>query len=169
MTQEMRQALVEQIEKAFADVPYPGDNNIANSYHGTVFCHDCAELARSFQGEDWRTVSLEKLIKYRDSIPSFKPEAFRFFLPAYMIATVLHFETVDVSSNNTLHELIPPTTREDQVNFGDLLTASVRNLSKQQRVAVRDFVKFYAFLNPWTRRFTHGYSKAVKFWERTSK
>jgi hypothetical protein len=81
---EPKETLAELIERAFADVPYPGDDGIAHNQH----YGDGEEVAAAFKGQHWRTVPVEVLGRQAESGSFFTPEACRFFLPAYMLAEI---------------------------------------------------------------------------------
>lgn len=73
------------IETAFAEVPYPGNDHIAtNPNH----CDECREADDFFRGGHWRELaqSGERLWFAWDGLPLLSPSAWRFFLPAYMLA-----------------------------------------------------------------------------------
>lgn len=72
------------IEKAFCDVNYPGDENLVNSSYGEE-----PELVKQhFRGKkDWRIINAEEL-DLDGALSFFSDEAFRFFLPAFLIADI---------------------------------------------------------------------------------
>jgi hypothetical protein len=81
--------LLREIEAAFADVEYPGDDALVDGSYG----EDPAAITAELRGEtDWRRLSSERL----DRVPGgrgtalafFSDAAFRFYLPAYMTADV---------------------------------------------------------------------------------
>jgi hypothetical protein len=81
--------LIKRIEQAFADVTYPGDENLTDSTYGD----EPSALAKEFRGEDdWRQLDAEFLDQAPDGWASalsfFSKNALRFYLPAYMIADI---------------------------------------------------------------------------------
>lgn len=81
--------LIRKIEDAFVDVEYPGDNNLANSHYGD----EPAALRMEFSGkDDWRCLESAFLdrapARLACSLAFFSAEAFRFYLPAYLIADI---------------------------------------------------------------------------------
>lgn len=79
--------LIEQIHLAFAKVEYPGDTNLRNSNEG----EEPFLLEKEFQGkDDWRALSAKFIDQAPDGFASalsfFSAEAFRFYLPAYLLA-----------------------------------------------------------------------------------
>jgi rubrerythrin len=85
--------LKETIKKAFADVPYPGDNNITRCpYH----CAECRRVAEFFKGKDWNGQPAEELRGNHVALSLFTPEAFHYFLPGYMLVSLDTYEKGDV-------------------------------------------------------------------------
>ena len=82
--------LISRIEQAFADVSYPGDDDLTDSTYG----EEPAALVIEFRGKtNWRELDPEFLDQAPDGWASalsfFSANALRFYLPAYMIADVL--------------------------------------------------------------------------------
>lgn len=76
-----------QIEKAFADGAYPGDWCLTNSREGI----EPGLLEEEFKGKtDWRTLDPSFIDQAPDgfgtALSFFSDEAFRFYLPAYLLA-----------------------------------------------------------------------------------
>lgn len=72
------------------------------------------------------------VLAHKDALPLFKPAAFRYYLPAYMIACVDHRDHVDVALDGTIFNLTPPTARRGwQWDFfqvrAELFTATERD------------------------------------------
>jgi hypothetical protein len=78
----IKAALVREIREAFAETPYPGDNNLSGSKQGD----EPAECALEFRGVNWKTVHPRLLASNYTSLSFLTAEGFRYFLPAYMIA-----------------------------------------------------------------------------------
>lgn len=84
-----KQALIDQITNSFVKTEYPGDWCLSGSNEGS----EPFETAQAFKGKRERYSIESKLL---DSAPKglssalsfFSDEAFRFFLPAYMIADI---------------------------------------------------------------------------------
>ena len=74
----------QSIESAFADVPYPGDDRIADHKD----CPECDDLREHFRGATWRGHTVAELQQYQSALPLFTPQAFQYFLPAYMLVSL---------------------------------------------------------------------------------
>ena len=79
--------LKKQIKNSFADVPYPGDTNLRNSSEGD----EPFLLEEQFAGqEDWSALPADFIDQapggFASALSFFSKEAFRFYLPAYLLA-----------------------------------------------------------------------------------
>ena len=86
-------SLKQTIEAAFADVPYPGDHNITRCPYN---CSECRRIAAYFKGKPGKGCTTEELKDYHVALSLFTPEAFHFFLPAFMLASMDVYEKGDV-------------------------------------------------------------------------
>lgn len=79
----MSAEIIDQIHIAFATSAYPGDDNlVANPYD-----EERQFVARHFKGKaDWRTLDAKFLNAAPDALALFADDAFRFYLPAFLIA-----------------------------------------------------------------------------------
>ncbi len=144
MTEQMRETVAQKIEAAFSDTPYPGEGNI---------CHDPYQgVQEDFWGKHWKDLSLDLIIRHRDKIPSLTPEAFRFYLPAFMNAVLFHYDEVDTLPINVMTSLTPPT-QESQGRWpmNNLMHGFLRNVegfSVQEKIAILAFLESYSQLVP---------------------
>jgi hypothetical protein len=81
----------ELIRKAFADISYPGDDDIA---HHTD-CLECDEIRAYFRGKSWDEIKFPELREYQ-ALALLAPAAFRYFLPGYMLATLSDWNEADM-------------------------------------------------------------------------
>jgi hypothetical protein len=85
--------LKQVIEQAFVGVPQPADDNITRCpYH----CSECQRIAGLFKGKTSGSFSVEELRTVHVALSLFTPEAFHYFLPAFMLASVDSYEKGDV-------------------------------------------------------------------------
>jgi hypothetical protein len=98
----LQESMAQQIKQAFADTPYPGDDQIVKPES------DNQELMRAFRGRDWRALPVATLGYYYVDLPHLTPEAFRYYLPAFMIAVLLHYQNVGTLPVSLMHSLTPP-------------------------------------------------------------
>src|SRR5437879_13330744 len=78
-------SLKQAIEEAFAGVPYPGDDNITRCPYN---CPECREMGDYFKGRTWTGHAVKDLRERHTALLLFTPEAFQYFLPAFMFAAI---------------------------------------------------------------------------------
>src|SRR5271154_3680818 len=86
-------SLKSAIEEAFADVPYPGDENITRCPYR---CSECTRVALYFKGKGQSGHAETDLRANHVALSLFTPEAFHFFLPAFMVMSLGSFEKGDI-------------------------------------------------------------------------
>src|SRR5215203_4936125 len=114
MAEELRQRVAKQIEEAFADTPYPGDDNI-----GWGCGSEGDYLEKAFQGKLWKELSLELILEHRDQLPCTTPEGFRYYLPAWMLTVLFHYEVkrVDILYESLISNLAPRQGADMRAHF----------------------------------------------------
>lgn len=102
--------LGEETRKSFQGAAYPADDNLRNSSEGT----EPFVLEEEFKGKDaWQELTPEFLDRapggFSSALSFFSPEAFRFYLPAYLPADLSQeLKSTDVTYYLT-HGLTDPT------------------------------------------------------------
>ena len=71
------------IEEAFANVEPPDPENVIQ--HD---CPECRAVRRVFRHEQWRSIKPNKVDWGHDKLSLFTPQAFQYFLPAFMLYSV---------------------------------------------------------------------------------
>lgn len=129
-----------KIANAFAEAPYPGDGNLVSGHDP-----ECREIARAFAGKRWSEVGAEMVGAYSQALPLFTPEAFRYYLGAYMMAAIDASE--EAAKDFVVFNLIPPRrttgwradffrTRAGQFNVAERQAiGSFLELMKERRLA----------------------------------
>ena len=83
-----------EIEEAFADVPYPGDDNI-----GKAGYFEGVEVAEHFKGIKWQDYkdnpSQFLTMRLNGDLSFMTHEAFRYYLPLYMIQALIDRKNAD--------------------------------------------------------------------------
>ena len=103
------------IDRAWATAQAPSGDNLAGR---DVCCGEYTYVAEFFRGKHWRDVDLRSLRgEYpgpHDACLSFmSAEAFRFFLPAYMVIAVEEQQTSDAATDTAIFALAPPRYRPE--------------------------------------------------------
>src|SRR5437870_1160801 len=107
MTLNQDQSRLRQlIERAFAPVPYPGDEDLIDSH-----CPECEDFARHFRGKQWNDFKDDPLvllaIDYQEAFAFFTPRAFRYYLPLGMLVVVDFYEKADLLPQTLVLHLSP--------------------------------------------------------------
>ncbi len=83
-------ALIDEIRRAFADVPYPGDDDIIATPAHVAACDECGGLRDALAGRTW-----PELIDDAGSsghvghaMSFFSPAGWQYYLPAYLIQSI---------------------------------------------------------------------------------
>ncbi len=83
--------VVRSIEDAWRGVPYPGDDKI---FHPDSY--DDEDITNYFRGTSWRGHDTVKLRVHSSAFTFFAPEAFHYWLPAFLIAAIENPAEADV-------------------------------------------------------------------------
>lgn len=83
--------LIAKIKNAWRELPYPGDENIF-----TPHSYDDEGITEYFSGTTWEDHSVEELRAHCAAFTFFTPIAYRYWLPAFLMAWVLDPEELDV-------------------------------------------------------------------------
>jgi len=127
----------ETIEGAFERVDYPGDLNIIH-----CSCPICHHVCDYFHGTKWKSHTLESLRKQQLALSLFTPEAFRYFLPAYMTRTLDAWQDTCLIPFLITKQFLPPRSDENpqrQEHHAKL----VGGFSAAQRAAIVAYLREY--------------------------
>jgi hypothetical protein len=151
---------VRKIKKAFSDLDHPDNDNIV--YDNNSDYDELVETAQAFTGKHWNEITLETLLENYERIPFLSDIASRFYLPAFMIATLLHFEEVGFLSWNTINFLTP---YEDGI---EKLKRIKSFCDAEQKAAIREFCQAFAETDPDFFKYTSENGKLdilLAFWQ----
>lgn len=146
--------LKEKITEAFRHVPYPGDDHLITNQ--SPFWHEQQELGQMLRGRPWTSLRLVDV--HNTSATMLTPEAFHYYIPAYMLAVIDDYEDADVLPEYTFGWLDPVDTKihptdEWFARFFSLLGA-------EQRAAIGEYMRFLRM------KFDDGYGGLDKVAER---
>jgi hypothetical protein len=146
MTRE--ESLKRQIESAFTDTKYPGDNNIV-PYN--IDCYsEYSEVKDAFLGKDWRESSPDLILDNSyHGFNFFTKEARCFYLPAYMNASLtfyakdLYGEAATIAESIVFTFSLPGASkiRHNPNAVNDFLDF-VKNFSASQGEAILGFFEY---------------------------
>lgn len=83
-------ALLHEIRAAFAQTPYPGDDQLSGSEQGD----EPAENAMELRGIPWLTAHPILLARCHTALSFLSTDGFRYYLPAFLSADLLAFDSV---------------------------------------------------------------------------
>jgi len=124
--------LKEKIAAAFADVPPPADENIT---HCPYQCFECTAVAGFFKGKRWQDISMADARHYHGALNVFTPEAFQYFVPAFMGASIEAYDK---------HDIIPDSIRyhlEFALEHREYFHVRMSKFSGTQRRIITDFLR----------------------------
>jgi signal transduction histidine kinase len=102
--------LIAKIEAAFAARPYPGDDQlVADATDG-----ESAEIAEAFRGLHWSEPSPEMLEYHYSALTFFTAAAWRYYVPAFMLAFIEHPGENIMDVTWLRYGLLPPVVRVEQ-------------------------------------------------------
>lgn len=135
VSQEQLENLKQKIIKAFEGVPFP--QGIIALHE----CEECREVRKTFANKNWKTIEPEILEENFGIIPLFSPEAFHFFLPAFLIYSLEHFSDNDTTCEYTIYAVTP--SKETAVkNAIDYWRRKFENFSPEQLNCIYTFLDF---------------------------
>jgi hypothetical protein len=126
--------VIAQIEAAFADTPAPGDGYDDIS---AVKYYD-EGIVDYFRGTTWRGHQVQDLRFHECALSYFTDKAFRYWLPAFMIAELKHPVEADVIGEGIAFHL----TERDSAD------ARLRQFSQDELEAIAAFLEECAGRNP---------------------
>jgi hypothetical protein len=143
---ETLEQVTAQIEAAFAETPYPGDENVA------AYARYGRSIAETLRGKHWSEVELEDLYKHRWEIFLLTPETFRFYLPIFMLAALYHYEEMDSLAHNVIFSLTPQ--REEHISnylngqYNDYFSRRAAAFNRGEKEAILTFLQAFDRLHP---------------------
>ena len=137
------------IRRAFAEVPRPAPDAIATRTSAFLKYEDEEGrlVERFFAGRDWRDMTFQVIWDGCESpgdaaLTFMAPEAFRYFLPAYILIALEEYDISDVTAETAILGLIP-----DRLNFtgnaddpGSWFGRNVGGFTDEQRRAIAGFL-----------------------------
>jgi len=147
--------LIVAIRKAFQSVPYPGDDGIVSSSLDE-------DVAASFRGRSWEALPLRAIFWERGDIFVLTPEAFAYYLPAFMLACLDHYDEMDTLPDSLSHLLTVPEERPESATSRASASESpitpkewrkyhlgyALALNEEQSAVVKRFLEYLRDLDP---------------------
>lgn len=123
--------LVARIEAAFPDVPYSNpDLACSHDYDESL------ELDKELRSKNWTQFTPTECRYMQEGIALFSAEAFAYFLPAYMRASIIDAEEADVVTDYVAWKYLPPDAKSSA--FRDL-----RFLTQDQQWVLLNWLEWW--------------------------
>lgn len=126
---QTKRLLREQIAHAFADVPYPGDDNIGYSHED----YESESITQWLRGRHWSELRLDSLLEHNGSLLFMTDEAYRYYLPAYLLACL------EDAPDMVYEDLLATLTPVDEYPLMRNFLARVQGLTDVQKEAIKAF------------------------------
>ncbi len=166
----LREKVAQEIIKAFAAAPYPGDDGIVKPDS------DGLDLVRALQGKTWDDLDIGTIATCHIDMPLLTAEAFRYYLPAFMMALIFQYQHAGTLPMSLMHNLTPPdagllekyienpTDTSKNKRVGDFLNR-VSAFSPKEKAAIRLFLETYDKWCPRLRGEQRLLQRAMDFWK----
>jgi hypothetical protein len=141
--------LREAIRAAFAGTPYPGDDHLTVYLPGG---REYDETLKLLRGKTWMECPVTEFIHGDTPIPDLAPEAFHYYMPAFLLASIdPHHESCSDVAESLIFFLSPANAKnasgefqyDDTENFGRRMSLFTR----EQRSVVINVLEEYVALN----------------------
>jgi hypothetical protein len=146
------ETLCSHIQESFGSMPYPGDEQIVTGENS-----EDQKILRLLKGLHWRDVPLETLDHLRSDLTFMSPEAFRFYLPAFMIYSIVDFDRADVAVDRVIANLTllfasdiwskPSHAEEDERWWRNWFFERVSGFDVLQAKVIREFLEYMRDVN----------------------
>ncbi len=131
-----------ELEVAFANRPYPGDDFIADTAEGDP-SYEGNDAAEFFKGMDWKDFSWSEDWAYPDFFAFLTPKGLAYYMPGFLKASLLDFDQAFEVTQTVCFALTPIETWEQpelvKMRSDDLLQHQKNKLdefSQQERIAI---------------------------------
>jgi hypothetical protein len=140
--------LRDKIVEAFASVARPGRDEITGHK-----CEECDELMNTFSSLEANAVPPQIVDSTFDQLPLFTPEAYRYFLPAYLLKCLDDFDPDNSVCEFVIYSLTPQAANETDKLWIDKMHGP---FDRKQKDAVAAFLELVLA----SEKFKHFHSEA---------
>lgn len=127
-----RKAILDLIETAFGDLSVPDPGPVGDS----CYPDENEERSAFFRGRHWNEIPPDEIPQEGSLLYHLTPEAFRFYLPAFMKAVVFNYERLDTLPEDLVSAL---THKGDERAYA---LRAFRLFTPGQKAAVRRFLEY---------------------------
>lgn len=123
------------IVEAFLAIPHPGRDKITEHQ-----CEECDQLRDTFAPLRWESALPEIIDSNFGQLPLFTPEAYRYYLPAYLLRSLDNFDPLDNVCEYVIYSLTPDCSEDFTFRW---YSERVKLFSHSQKAAVAAFLEFF--------------------------
>lgn len=98
--------LTVRIDNSFGAMSYPGDELIVRDNSGSDL--ESERVKAALKGRHWRDVSFETLERLRSALPFLSGDGYRFYIPAFMVLSIIDFERAGDIADEVVRSLTMP-------------------------------------------------------------
>jgi len=145
MVKHNKSTLTARIRQVFATQEYPGDENLVCDHSSDDL--ELVELATVFRGKHWADIP-PQLLEYHCSVLSFfTAQAFRYYLPAFMLGYINHYEILDNVSFFLISHLTCPDRSDWEVTQGwsektiESMPEQIKDMMRKIKRDLRDLLE----------------------------
>jgi hypothetical protein len=124
-------SLVERIETAFESVAAPTADRVVTP------TYDDEGVTALFKGRNWKHVSIEELRTHHVALSLFSPEAFHYYVPAFMLAELRD----PIAAGQIGPSLLFHFSRPEEKSWEPELRQRLALLTPEQKSVIADFVR----------------------------
>ena len=148
-----------RIREAFAEAVYPGNDNITIS---ACSCGECTETRAFFEGKHWRDVAAtgQPFQIGWGGLANLSPDAWRFYLPAYMLLSLKGDGDPGETLECALYSLSPHPTIGN-----DLFTERMNAFSIEQQKCIAAYACAAVEPDEEDKVFDEAYVRAASYWK----
>jgi hypothetical protein len=99
---EVVRTTIAEIERAFAGLRPPGDERLLHPQ-----CMDDGDIVDFYHAPDWRHLNDDAIVSNYAAPSFFSAEAFQYYMPAFMIWSLNHDDTIEYAAESTLRAFDP--------------------------------------------------------------
>jgi hypothetical protein len=121
----------EKVATAFDVGSYPGDDHLVRGVD-----RESLEVAAAFRGKEWQHLGTSFVRENKEALPLLSEDAFRYYIPAYLVACLDDRSGIDVAWDSVIFLLTPGKTPDAW------FLARARGFSPSQVEAIVCFLEF---------------------------
>ncbi len=157
--------VIKEIESAFAELPIPGRGEIiTNLYWAGRLDIERRDTIEGLAEKKWQDLDRDAVVRYATALPTLTPEAFRYYIPAFLIDVVHESGRLD-HSLPVSDTVVPMLVSRIAGKEDPLLVERTRCFNRSQSQAVYNFLVYRIPTSLEERDLTpEQASQALVFW-----